>query len=217
MARTVAPLFGFEAQGAVAKSIVYATWRGIKYARRYTTPANPNTAAQQTTRTTFATLREMWKLNGELGRASWEAFAQGRQFLGLNAFIGENMRVVRGEADFQAFVGSPGAKGGLPAAATLIATGTVSGSVDVTLTNPTIPEGWAFSGAQAVAFPDQDPSDDFVGPLVENDSAVADTLFTLGGLGSGVTCICAAWLEWIKPNGQLAYSVGVTEQVASAA
>ena len=33
MAKTTAPLFGFGATGSLAKSIVFASWRGVGYAR----------------------------------------------------------------------------------------------------------------------------------------------------------------------------------------
>lgn len=217
MARTTAPLFGFEAQGAVGKAVVYGRWRGIKYARRYVIPANPQTTAQTTTRTTFATLREMWKIMPAIGRAPWDAFAAGRPFLGLNAFIGENMLVVRGDANFNDFLGSPGARGGLAPANVVIAQGSGSGEVDVTVTNPTLPSGWSFEAAQAVAFPNQDPAVIFGGPLVAAEENTANTLFTLTGLGSAVACQVAAWIKYTKPNGEIAYSVGTTDQVTSGA
>lgn len=215
MARTTAPLLGFEASGQIGKTMVYGKWRGVRYSRRYVIPANPRTVAQTTTRTTFSKLREIWKVLPAVGRAPWDSFATGRQFLGLNAFIGENMRVIRGDADMDDFIGSPGARGGLAPSATLIAQGSGTGEIDITLTNPTLPAGWTFESANAIAFPQQDPAVDFVLPMKSGTELVANTLFTLTGFTTALACVCAAWLILRKPNGELAYSVGVTSAVTA--
>ena len=217
MSRTTAPLLGFEASGQIGKTMVYGKWRGVRYARRYVVPANPNTTAQQTTRTTFSKLREIWKVLPSVGRAPWDAFATGRQFLGLNAFIGENMRVIRGDADMDDFIGSPGARGGLAPASVVIAQGSSTGEIDVTVTNPTLPSGWTFLSANAIAFPQQDPAVDFVLPIASDTELVANTLFTLTGFTAAQACVCAAWLILTKPNGELAYSVGTTTAVSAGA
>lgn len=217
MAKTTGPLLSFGASGGIGQTMVMSSWRGVPYARRYVVPANPQTSAQQTTRTTFSTLREMWKIAPVLLRAPWDAFATGRPLLGLNAFIGENLRVLRGEADMNNFIGSPGARGGLPAETVTASTGSGSGEVDVSFVTPTPPTGWTLVSAIAAAFPDQDPSVGFGGPLVagEDDSTQSDV--TLSGLGSAVNVQVAGWLEWTKPNGDTAYSVGITDQAATGA
>lgn len=217
MAKTTAPLLSFGAAGAIAKTQVYSRWRGIPYARRYVVPANPQTAGQTLTRSTFAMLREMWKLNGTLGRAPWDLFATGRPFLGLNSFIGENVRVIRGETDMNLFIGSPGARGGIPATSIVASTGSGSGEVDLTFTNPTPPTDWTIDAEVGIAFPDQDPVDDFAGPLVEAESDPPTGTVTLAGLGSAVGCQAVGWLRWIKPDLSIAYSVGVTDQATSGA
>lgn len=217
MAKVTAPLLSFGGSGAIAKTAVYATWRGVPYVRRHVIPANPKSAAQTTTRSTFAMLREFWKLLPTDGRAPWDAFATGRKFLGLNAFIGENMRVIRGETDMDLFIGSPGARGGLPPDAMSATTGSSAGEVDVDFTVPTGPSGWTLVSSVAMAFPDQDPSNDFGGPIVINSETSTPWDHTLAGLPDGVACQIAGWLTWTKPNGQTAYSVGITDQATSGA
>lgn len=209
MAKTSAPLLSFDADGSVAKTVVYSRWRGIRYARRHVVPANPRTTAQQTTRNTFATLREMWKLAPVLVIAPWNAFATGRQFLGLNAFIGENLRVVRGEPDMQNFIGSPGARGGLPPTEMTAVAGGSAGEIDVTFTTPTPPDGWTLEAAVAMAFPDQDPAVDFAGPMVAAEVTSAPYEIVLSDLAAE-SHIVSGWLRWSKPNGETAYSVGIT-------
>ena len=210
MTKLTGPLLSLGASGTIGDTITYSSWKGIDYARQRVIPANPNTAEQQITRNTFATLREMWKLNGSFGRDPWTLFAQGRKFLNLNAYVGENMRVVRAEADFQNFIGSPGAKGGLPLVSAAGVSGAASGEIDVSCVEPVLPSGWAITRAAAAAFPDQDPAVIFSGPLVEGEDLATPFVVTLGGLGSAVLCVFAIWLEYTKPNTDRAFSVGIT-------
>src|SRR5262245_18965190 len=99
MSKTTAPLLSFDAAGSIGKTVVYSRWRGVSYARRHVVPANPNTTAQQEVRSTFALLREMSKLAPTLALAPWDAFAKGRPFTGMNKFVGENVRVLKGAAN----------------------------------------------------------------------------------------------------------------------
>lgn len=50
MAKLTGPLMSLGASGQLGKTLVYADWKGIKYARQHVVPANPNSAAQQTQR-----------------------------------------------------------------------------------------------------------------------------------------------------------------------
>lgn len=214
MAKTTAPLLSFGADGQLAKTMVYSTWRGIPYVRRHVIPANPRTTAQTLTRSTFALLREMWKINPPGGQAPWDAFAYGRPFTGFNKYIGENLRVLRGEADFANFIGSPGARGGLPpVSVSPVAGGT--GEIDVTAVAPTPPDGWTLVGLQAVAFLDQDPSAFFQGNIQFQEIANPATGVTFTGLTPTTDYAVSAWLEWTKPNGQTAYSVSETNILAA--
>jgi len=53
MAKVTAPLFSFEAHGQLAKTLVFMDWKGINDVRKYTVPANPNSAGQQSQRGFF--------------------------------------------------------------------------------------------------------------------------------------------------------------------
>jgi len=209
MAKVTAPLLSFASKGQIGKSVVFARWRGIDYARRHVVPANPQTTAQQLTRNTFATLREMYKLLPALGSPPWQAFAEGRAFLPLNAFVGENIRAVRGEPDLAMFIGSPGAKGGLPPNSVTLAAGGAAGEIDVTFTNPAPPPDWTLNAQVALAFQDQPPDMRFEGRFTAGSEVPPTNTVTLAGLDP-VLHVVAAWLEWTKPNGDLAYSVGIT-------
>jgi len=212
MAKTTAPLLSFGAGGAIAKTQVYSRWRGIGYARRYVVPANPRTAEQTLTRSAFAQLREMWKVAPELQKAPWDAFATGRPFLGFNKYIGENIRVLRGEANLDNFIGSPGARGGLPPINMTAVPNATPGEIEVTFGLPIAPTGWTLASVVAVGFNNQAPDDFFTGPYVAGSEPGPANVVTLEGLDSGVENVISGWLVWTKPDGSLAYSVGTTVQ-----
>lgn len=215
MAKLTGPLMSFGAKGSLGKTVVVSSWRGVKYMRQYVTPANPNTTAQQTVRGTFALLREMWKLAPAPVIATWESFAQGRPFTGMNKFVGENIRVLNGVSDMQNFIGSPGSKGGFPPSSFDVVTGGSAGEIDFTFTAPTPPDGWALVQVAVSAFQDQDPSVFFEGPYVATTEDAPTLTGTIDGLPTGEDCVVSGWLVWSKPNGQLAYSVGLTDVIAA--
>ena len=208
MAKTTAPLLSFGASGAIAKTQVYSKWRGVAYARRHVIPANPNSTGQQSTRNVFRTMTEAWKVAPALLVAPWNAYAAGQSFLGRNAFIGQNIGQMRGESDMQLFVGSPGAKGGLPPTSISLTAG--SGQIQVDFTNPDAPIGWTLDSAIAVAVPDQDPGLTFGGPFTAAEDATTQAQVTLTGLDT-VLHVVVAWLEWTKANGQTAYSASLID------
>lgn len=208
MAKTTAPLLSFGAAGTVAKTAVFSRWRGVPYVRRHVIPANPNTAAQQSTRNVFRTMSEMWKVLGPLSVAPWDAFATGRPFVGRNAFMGQNVESLRGDADMTDFIGSPGARGGLPPD-TLVATAGV-GQITIDTTNPAAPTGWTLVSMIAMAFPDQDPAVAFVGPVTEGEDAVTFNQVVLTGLDTVLHQV-RGWLEWTKPDGFTAYSIALAD------
>lgn len=207
MAKLTGPLLSFGARGQLGKTMVMSKWRGVPYARQHVVPTNPRTTAQQIVRKTFALLREMWKVAPAQVLDTWNSFAQGRPFLGVNKWVGENVRVLNGEALMTNTILSPGSKGG-PGPLTFAAiAGGAAGEIDVTFTIPVAPNGWTLAKIVAAAFNDQDPADFFTGPFVAEEAAAPATTLTLTGLGAGESCIVGGWLVWTKPDGTLAYSV----------
>lgn len=215
MSKTTAPLLSFGARGQIGKTMVASSWRGVKYMRQHVIPANPRTVAQQAVRSTFALLREMWKIAPAIQTAPWDAFAKGRPFTGMNKFVGENVRVLNGETTMDNFIGSPGSGGGLPPTS-IVLTDATSQVITAAFTNPAAPSGWTLTAAQAVAFKDQDPAGFFTGPYVaaEDTSAPMDTVSLDVGVAGDYQV--AGWLKWTKPDGTFAYSVGLTGQVTVA-
>jgi hypothetical protein len=217
MAKLTGPLLSFGARGAIGKTMVTAKTRGIPYARQYVIPSNPQTVAQQATRTLFSQLREAYKLAPASITAAWDAFAQGRPFYGVNKFVGENIRVLLGEADFANMIFSPGAKGGIPPTSFAAVTGAGSGEINFTFVLPTPPTGWALHSVVVAGFPDQTPGGIFEGPF-NQEVVLAPTLTgTIDGFDEDEVVAVGGWVVWTKPNGTLAYSVGTTDVVTAGA
>jgi hypothetical protein len=209
MAKPTGPLLSFGASGAIAKTVVYANWKGRNYVRRYVVPANPQTAEQSKTRDVFAWASSVWKQLGPLTIEPWDRFATGQVLTGRNAFIGKNVNALRGDADLADMIGSPGAKGGLPATSIAAASGVAE--IVVTFVTPTVPDGWTLDEVVAFAIPDQDPATGVLYATVEakDDSTPFDTV-TLTGLDT-VLYFVKGWVSWTKPNGTKAYGPSLTD------
>lgn len=209
MAKTTGPLLSLDGSGTIAKTLTFSRWRGVKYARQRVIPENPQTTAQSLTRDAFSMLVEAWKLAPTLVVTPWDTNALGRPFTGRNGFIGENVRVLRGDATLADMIGSPGARGGLPPDSVIATPGV--GQISVAFTNPAAPVDWVLVAAQAATIPDQAADADFVGPWTAAEDTVTpfDTVL-LTGLGAGTLRRVFAWLKWTKPDGRTAYSVSLS-------
>jgi len=214
MAKITGPMLSFGGSGSLGKTIVYSKWRGVQYTRQYVIPGNPNTAGQQATRNVFASMSTMWKIMGPIAIAPWNTFATGRPFLGRNAYIGQNVKTMRGDLDMDNFVGSPGARGGLPADTVVITPG--SGQLSVVVTAPTPPTGWTLTAAQAITFEDQDPALAFVSDITEGEDLTDPFDVVLTGLPNTVHQV-STWLKWLKADLSIAYSAADQQQATPAA
>ncbi|MGL5734961.1 MAG: hypothetical protein ACRCYS_08850, partial [Beijerinckiaceae bacterium] len=193
MAKLTGPMLSFGAKGQIGKTLVASKWRGVAYARQYTVPSNPKTTAQTVVRSTFALLREMWKLAPVQLQDAWNAFAQGRPFTGMNKEVGENVRVLNGAANMQNYIASPGAGGGLAPLNFQAVPGAVAGTIDTTFTVPAAPTGWTLVKAVAVGFKDQAPDGIFEAPISVAEDLTAPYAPTLANLPAGELCVCCGW------------------------
>lgn len=207
MAKTTAPLLSFDARGAIAKTQVYSNWRGVPYVRRYVIPGNPKTTAQVLTRDIFRNLDLRWKQGGTLVRSPWDRFAVGQKFVGRNSYIGKNLAATRGEVDMAAYIGSPGAKGGLPPT-TLVVTPGVAELV-CTVTEPALPTGWTIQAAVCSCLEDQLPEATVADIIVAAEDIATPFSITLAGLDT-VLYQVQAWLRWLKPDNTVAYGASIT-------
>lgn len=217
MAKLTGPLLSFGASGQIGKTLVTADWKGIKYARQYTVPANPQTTEQTITRDTFAMLQSLWLNSPTLFRAPWTANAVGRPYTDRNKLVAENMPVLRSELDLNNFIASPGALGGPPLTAVAAVAGGLSGEIDATATAPTPPTGWTLTSVTFVAIPDQDPADPFLGPMVAISDASSAYTADFTGLIAGADYQIAAWPVWTRPDAKLAYGPSLIDQATATA
>lgn len=215
MAKLTGPLLSFGGSGQIGKTMVVSKWRGIPYARQHVIPANPKTAAQQAVRTLFAFLREVWKMAPSQNIAAWDAFAQGRPFTGMNKEVGENVRVLNGEANLTNYIFSPGAKGGPAALAMTAVTGGAAGEIDWTADAPPTPNGWTLTKMVVSAIHQQNPTGIFDSQIVAAEDAVAPYAGTLTGLMHGENYVVGVWPVWTKPDGTLAYGVSISTVAAA--
>lgn len=219
MAKTVAPMLSFEGSGQVAKTMVYGSWRGVKYVRRYVTPANPNSANQRQTRSVFSWLSSVWKLLDPAAQAVWTAFAKGQPLTDRNAWNKFNIPAINGDAGapdavITTLIGSPGVNGGLAPAAVVLSDGGGHSAV-ATMTAPTLPAGWSITAAHAFAIKQQDPhSGTFFTSYYGMDAAApyAPSM----ALGAAMTAVVTSWFEFMKPDGSTAYGPSSTAAIVVA-
>lgn len=217
MSKTTAPLLSFDAAGQVGKSLVFAKWRGIGYARRYVIPANPKTTSQTFQRGAFATLREAWKRMDADARAPWDAYASGRPFLGVNAWIKENRLSMTTDSDISGLIGSPGARGGIPLTDFTAAAGSGSGEIDLDWSLPSLPTDWTGADCWALIMRQQAPDAILVAPPQTAEVAYGTHSLTVTGLTADADYVVAGWIEMTKPDGSTAYSPSIEADVTATA
>ena len=213
MAKLTGPLFGISARGTIADTITYSGWKGIEYARQRVVPANPQTAPQMETRNVFTMLGQLWLQMQTLARAPWIANAVGRPYIHRNALVRTNLPVLRSQANMNAYAGSPGAMAGMAPASIATAYDAPTDTITVTLGAPTLPPDWLIQAGVATAFPDQDPSADFIGPVKEAQDLVTPyAVLLVAALPLGVWQ-CSGWFRYTRPDGRTAYGPSLTAPV----
>lgn len=212
MSKTIGPLISFGAGGQLGKTAVYSSWKGIPYVRRYVIPSNPRTTRQVVVRNLFKQLQQMWLLMPALGKAPFILNAQGQKYTPNNKFTSVNVNGIDTSSppvDMTGFVGSPGAKGGLPPASLVLTPG--SGQISAAVGAPVIPDDWTITAAQGVAFLDFDPAGNFVGAIQGQEDLTSTYALVFTGLSAGDPYIVSAWFKWERPDGTPAYGVSITD------
>jgi len=207
MAKVTGPLLSLGGSGSIAKTQVYAKWKGRPYVRRHVIPSNPDTAEQQLTRTVFGWLNGVWKNAPALVSEVWDRFAVGQVLTGRNAFIGQNTRALRIMTDLNDMIMSPGAKGGPPAVSVVNTPGIDQISTAVTV--PAAPTGWTLTSAIVAVIRDQDPQTEVLYAITAGEDLTAPYTVVNAGLDSGELYQVFAWLKWEKPDGSVAYGASI--------
>lgn len=213
MAKVTGPLLSVSARGTIASTQTYSSWRGVNYVRQRVIPSNPRTMEQQKTRNVFANMGKVWAFGPALLRDPWDIYCIGKPKTGRNAFIGENVRVLRSELDMTKFVGSIGARGGIPLESVTASPTANPGEVKVTPVLPTLPTGWVIFSVVAVAIPDQAPTDPFSGIIIGGENETTPYEVTLTGLPSNELVVISAWPVFTRPDGKKAYGPSVNTTV----
>lgn len=178
------PLFSLGASGTIAKTITYARWRGINYARQRVIPHNPRTAEQLLTRDAFAALNEMWRIGDSVLWDVFDTLSKGLPLTDRNAWIRTNLSLIRSQTDINDFLASPGQSPiPLPVSAAIV--GGV-GTITATGTVPTVNSPWSVDGAFALAFLNDDPSaSPFLSAYKSGSDATSPYSIALTGLAAG--------------------------------
>ena len=203
MSKVSAPLLSFSASGSIAKTQVYSSWKGRPYARRYVIPANPNTAEQQETRSTFAWLNAVWGYMPAAAVAAWQLYGDNNRFTDRNGWIKQNLPVLRGDANNNDMIFSPAAGGGIPAAAIAVTPG--NDQLQVVLTAPSLPTGWTITKAVFAVMRQQDPQSGTLYQVTAMEDATAAYDVTFTGLASAQTYVVGGWFVYAKDDLSPAY------------
>lgn len=98
MAGVRGPLFGFDASGAIANTLVWSKWKGRPYVRQLVIPSNPDTIFQRGVRAVFGFCARNFAALSDPNKALWQDVADTRQITALNAMISDaqNQRATGG-------------------------------------------------------------------------------------------------------------------------
>lgn len=95
MATTKAPLFGLDASGALAKSIVFSKWKGRTYVRKFVVPANPKSGLQVGMRSSMRFITQDFTNLSSVQKAAWDNLASVTNITQLNAQVQDAQRRTR--------------------------------------------------------------------------------------------------------------------------
>ena len=211
MSRVTAPLLSFDARGKIADTMVYSNWRGVPYVRRHVIPANPKSTEQMKTRNTFSGLELRWKQGGSIMREPWNRFAVGQKFVGRNAYLGKNIAVIRGDAGMDDYIGSPGAKGGLPPSTLVLGTVAANG-IEAAVTVPADYGSWTITAVQATFLKDQAADAVVTDIVVEGEDLATPFTVDVTGLDT-VAYWVQAWTKWTHSDGRIAYGASLADTI----
>jgi len=79
---------------------VFYNVKGYQYIRSYTIPRNPETEAQQKTRTSFGGAVKLWQKLSEREKSRYNLMAEGKPFSGYNQFISMTLKGIKHETTF---------------------------------------------------------------------------------------------------------------------
>lgn len=204
MAIMTAPILSFNARGQIGKAVVFSGWKGIKTARQYAKPGNPNTTAQQATRGTFTFVHDAFKWLDARVQAMWLQYAQGKPLTGPTAWAQANIGPLIGKTDLADIIFSKSVNGGFPATGITIVAG--ANQLTITSPTPTVPAGWTVDAMIGVVMLSMAPTGQqevkisFSG---EDDTSPYSVVIT--GLTTSALYECGVFWRYTAANGKPAY------------
>jgi len=209
MSKLTGPLFSLTARKTIGKSLTYSGWRGVQYVRTRVIPANPKSTDQVAVRNIFHSLCDLWNRRGALFNEPFLSASKGTPKTDRNLLIALNVPALKGETTLAKFVFSPGDGGALPP---LTAVGADGGSqvLNITLTQPTLPDGWTQVAAYGIAIKDGNFSTYVTRtPREGKDDTTPFTSIAINCEEAG-TYKWGAYNRYTAPDGSTRHSVALT-------
>lgn len=218
MPKVTSPLLSFGASGQIAKTVVYSTWKGIPYTRRYATPSNPRTIKQSANRDIWKMIGTAWQYAPAPITAAFNAFARGKPLTGRNKFFQSNQPIFATDpaaTSNEGFIFSPGANGGLPPVSVTPTPAATSVSFAIDIPEP--PTGWQLESSVAAMIKEANPALPFDGFFVANEDDVSPETNVVAGLTASTEYVYGVFLKWTKPDGSESFSISLGGTVTTTA
>jgi len=187
--------------------MVGTNWKGIYLFRRFQSPSNPNTTAQQNVRVLFRNLTITFTIQTARLRAAWDSFATGKRFIARNSWIGRNVAIMNGDANLNDMVATPGDASTLPPTNITVTPAAAQFTIDIS--TPALPTGWTITRIITVVWRDRDFRTLQPASAVGFDEEV-DTTSPYQNVHTGLDAAAlyqiAAFIEWLAPGAQTRYS-----------
>jgi len=204
MGRLSGPLFSLSASGSLAKTLVYARWKGVNYVRRHVIPANPNTLNQQEVRGVFATLAAMWKRMPQLARDPFVYAVRGLPLTPRNKHVQLNVAALQGDSDMDDLVMGVSSGSAIPFTTAPGVDGT-DGTITCSATPGVAPEGMTLAQAVGAACLDGDPSPVLTVVTTVGETGAAPWDFVVN-VATDDTYQFAAWPIYTRDSDGLAFA-----------
>ncbi len=180
MARvTYSPLVS-DVSGSVGDT-TFSKWKGQSYIREKVTPSNPKTAAQTAQRDAMKETVALWQSLSDATTGLYDAGVSGQPKSGYNSFVERNVTAIKNDAALTGPKRPPGTDPTLLPTPDDVsaATGTGSGEVDITWTDP---GGDAEQYLGVIVY---DETADVLVEDVEEAALLSDGSYTVTGITPG--------------------------------
>jgi len=199
MARLTGALFSLAASGTIAKTLTFAKWKGIQYARTRVVPYNPQSVAQQEVRGVFSTLSEMWKRMPIPARNPFICAVRGLPLTARNKHVQVNVAALIDAINLDNLVMSISTGSSVPPAA-VAPSEAPAGSITLDITAPVTPAGYTLRAYYAAAVQDGDPSPVLVRTTFYESVASPGLQIVIPVTPASVTFQWGCWVQYTRAS-----------------